>query len=155
MLYNALVGSYLRYGIRAWGSSSPHLKSSLQAAQNKAVRALLFLPHMSNVSSRFTELRILNVENLYEHEVAKLLHSVHYNYCPSAFSNFFEVSSHTHSTRLRQNSFFSLIKPKSEFGKKSLKFAGVKIWFKLPSNLKEVSEPSKFNLAFKKHYFSR
>ena len=154
MLYDALVGSYLRYGIRAWGSSSPHLKSTLQTAQNKAVRALLFLPHMSNVSSRFTELRILNVENLYEHEVAKLLHSVHHNYCPSAFSNFFEISSHTHSTRLRQNSSFSLIKPKSEFGKKSLKFAGVKIWFKLPSNLKEVSEPSKFNLAFKKHYFT-
>ena len=154
MLYNALVGSYLRYGVRAWGSSSLYLQNTLQAAQNKVIRALLFLPYMSDVSSKFSELKILSVENVYEHEVAKLFHSVCHNYCPSVFSDFFEISSHRYTTRLRQNSSFSLIKPKTEFGKKSLKFSGVKIWFKLPLNLKEEPEPKTFNLEFKKYCLS-
>ena len=153
MLYNGLVGSYLRYGIRAWGSSSSYLQNSLQSAQNKVLRALLFLPYTSNVSSKYSELKILNVQSIYEHEVAKLLHSVRHNYCPSAFCNFFEMSTHRYATRLRQNSSFSLMKPKTEFGKKSLKFSGVKIWFKLPLNLKEEPESKRFNVEFKKHYF--
>ena len=153
MLYNALVGSYLRYAVRAWGSASPNLCSCLQAAQNKVIRALLFLPPSSDVSQKFSELRIQNVENIFEHEVAKLIHSVYYKYCPSAFSNFFEVASHRYATRLREYSFFSLMKPNTEFGKKSLKFFGVKIWFKLPSVIKEIPKPEIFNREFKKLYF--
>ena len=42
MLYNALVGSCLRYGIRSWGSSSPQLLNTLQATQNKIIQAILF-----------------------------------------------------------------------------------------------------------------
>ena len=79
MIYNALVGSYLRYAIRAWGSCSPHLKNTLQAAQNKAIRALMFLPYTSNVQACFSDLKILNVDHVFEHETAKLLHSVIYN----------------------------------------------------------------------------
>ena len=154
MLYNSLVGSYLRYSISAWGSCSRYLLNTLQHAQNKAIRALLFLPYTSDVTSRFSELKILSVENIYEHEVAKLIHSVYYNYCPAAFSDFFEISTHRYCTRLRQNSCFSLMKPKTEFGKKSLRFSGVKVWFKLPSHLKETSEPKKFNVDFKKCYFN-
>ena len=45
------------------------------------------------------------------------------------------------------------MKPKTELGKKSLKFSGVKIWFKLPLNLKEEPESKRFNVEFKKHYF--
>ena len=138
MLYNALVGSQLHYDIRSWGSSSPNLQNTLQAAQNKVIRALLFLPPSSDVSQKFSELRIQNVQNILEHEVAKLIHSVYYKYCPPAFSDFFEVASHKYATRLRQHSFFSLMKPNTEFGKKSLKFFGVKIWFKLPSVIKEI-----------------
>ena len=59
MLYNALVGSYLRYGIRAWGTCSPHLRNALQASQNKVVRALLFLPYRSNVQACFADLKSL------------------------------------------------------------------------------------------------
>ena len=112
------------------------------------------MPYTSDVSSKFSELKILSVENIYEHEVAKLIHSVFHNYCPSAFSDFFEISNHRYATRLRQNSCFSLMKPKTEFGKKSLKFFGVKIWFKLPCDLKELSEPRMFNQEFKKFCFN-
>ena len=153
MIYNALVGSYLRNAIRAWGSCSPYLKNTLQAAQNKAIRALMFLPYTSNVQACFSDLKILNVDHVFEHETAKLIHSVVFKYNPPRFSDFFEYSTHTYSTRLRQSSGFSIIKPKTEMGKKSLKFFGAKLWIKIPSFLKELSEPKKFNYEFKKSLF--
>ena len=42
LLYNALVGSYLRYAITSWGSCSPTLLSALQAAQNKIIKTIFF-----------------------------------------------------------------------------------------------------------------
>ena len=153
MIYNALVASYLRYGIGAWGSCSPHLRNTLQVAQNKTIRALLFLPYTSNVETCFSDLKILNVGHIFEHETAKLIHSVFYNYNPLAFSNFLELSSHRYNTRLRENSCFSIMKPKTEMGKRSLKFLGVKIWITLPIFLKEISELVKFNQEFKKLQF--
>ena len=33
MLYNSLVGSYLRYGIRAWGSSSPNFRNTSSSSK--------------------------------------------------------------------------------------------------------------------------
>ena len=153
MLYNALVGSYLHYGIRAWGTCSPHLRNNLQVSQNKIIRALMFLSYTSDVQALFSDLKILNVKNVFEHETAKLIHSVVFKYNPPGFSDFFEYSTHTYSTRLRQSSAFSIIKPKTEMGKKSLKFFGAKLWIRIPSFLKEVSEPKKFNYEFKKSLF--
>ena len=37
MLYNALIGSYLRYGIRSWGTCSATLIDDIKSAQNKIV----------------------------------------------------------------------------------------------------------------------
>ena len=155
MLYNALVGSYLRYGIGAWGSCSLYLRNSLQKAQNKAIRAIMFLPFTSTLTNQHSQLKVLNVEQTYKHEIAKMIHSVFYNYNPAAFSNFFELSTHRYGTRLRQNSCYSIMKPKTEMGKKSLKFYGVKVWIELPLCLKEISEPKKFNTKFKQDQFDK
>ena len=101
------------------------------------------------MNDSFTFLKVLKVENVYQHEVAKCIHSVRYNYSPDAFKNFLLLSTHSYATRLRQNSHFSLTKPSTEFGKKSLRFSGVKIWFKLSQEVKEISDPKKFNNAVK------
>ena len=87
MLYNALAGSYLRYGILAWGSCST--PSTLQSSQDKVLRAILFKPYTADVTTDYTQLKVLNVKNMYYHEVSKMIHSVYYLYCPLAFFKFF------------------------------------------------------------------
>ena len=127
MLYNALVGSYLRYGITSWGSSQSYLIKNLQSTQNKIIRNLQFLPSTAHLSAdMFNHLKILNVENIYKHEVVKLIHSVHYNYCSPAFHNFFELSRHTYSTRLRQNSSYALSNQKLILAKDPSSFLELK-----------------------------
>ena len=85
LLYNALVGSYLRYAITSWGSCSPTLLSALQAAQNKIIKTIFFKPFDVDISSDYPHLKIFNVENVYTHEVNKFIHSVYYQYSPDAF----------------------------------------------------------------------
>ena len=63
LLYNALVGSYLRYAITSWGSCSSTLLSALQAAQNKIIKTIFFKPYDYNISSDYLLLKIFDVEN--------------------------------------------------------------------------------------------
>ena len=78
LLYNALVSSYLRYAVPAWGFCSSTLLGSIQVAQNKILRTILFEPSDTDISSGYSQLKILSIENIYLHEVTKLIHSVYY-----------------------------------------------------------------------------
>ena len=111
LLYNALVSSYLRYAVPACSSST--LLGNIQTAQNRILRTILFKYSDTDISSGYTQLKILDVESIYAHEVTKLIHSVYYQYCPEVFSNFFERSTHTYSTRLNQNTYYKAIKTKT------------------------------------------
>ena len=153
LLYNALVGSYMRYGITAWGSCSANLINSIQSIQNKIIRTILFMPPSTAVLPLYNQLKVLNVENVYIHESTKFIHSVHYQYSPASFSNFFQHSNHRYSTRLNQDTYFIPIRPQTELFKKSLKFSGIKKWNALSSSLKNILEANKFNKSFKKHIF--
>ena len=153
LLYNALVDSYLRYSIMSWGSCSSTLLDTLQTAQNKILRTIFFKSLDIDVPSLYSQQKIFNVENIYKHEVNKLIHSVYYQYCPDEFSNYFERIPHNYSTRINENSYLTTTRPKYELGKKSLKFSGVKQWNKLPSSLKGIAEPKAFNKEFRKFIF--
>ena len=153
LLYNALVDSYLRYSMMAWGSCSSTLLDTLQAAQNKILRTIFFKPLDFDISSLYSEQKIFDVKNIYIHEVNKLIHSVYYQYSPDAFLNYFEQILHNYSTRINESTYFITTRPKSELGKKSLRFSGVKQWNKLPSSLKEIAEPKIFHKEFRKFIF--
>ena len=153
LLYNALVGSYMRYGIIAWGSYSPNLLNTIQSIQNKILRTILFMPPSTPVLPLYTQLKVLNVGNVYIHESTKFIHSVHYQYSPASFSNFFQHSNHRYSTRLNQDTYFIPVRPQTELSKKSLKFSGVKKWNALPSSLKDIPESDKFIKSFIQHIF--
>ena len=46
------------------------------------------------------------------------------------------------------------MKPKTELGKKSLRFSGVKVWAKTDLSLKEIPDSKKFNKEMKKSFIS-
>lgn len=148
------MGSYLRYGIGSWGSCSATLFDEIKSAQNKIVKALLFLPYTADATSGYSQLGMLRVEDIYKLETIKLVHSIYHKYCPSAFSNFLSFPSHTYSTRLKQNQCFSLSKPRTNLGKRSLKFSGVKIWSELSQNIKMISEKKKMSALVKELFLN-
>ena len=82
------------------------------------------------------------------------MHRIYHGQNPSAFGDYFQTISHSHNTRHRQLQTYRLPQPRTERGKKSLKYSGDEIWAKLPENLKIISNPKQFNFHLKEHIFS-
>ena len=152
MIYNSLAGSYLNYGMVAWGSTTPTTLHKLQAVQNRLIRYITFSPPRTNVDHLYNSLKILNVQQHYFFETAKFVHSVQNRFSPSIFFDYFQLIPHSYSTRTRQNSNFSLPQPRTEKGKRSCMYTGVNIWAKVPHHMKNLQKNS-FKYKLKKYIF--
>ncbi len=58
---------------------------------------------------------------------------------PASFAQYFNPIAHHYNTRLRVNEFLSLPPLRTDIGKQSLKFTGVKIWNQIPSDVREAN----------------
>ena len=153
LIYDSLAASYLRYSISAWGNTTQSLLARLKSAQNKIIRYMTFSPPMSNVEDKYKSLKILDIQNLYFFEVAKFMHSVFHKKTPNAFGDYFHTISHSYNTRNKQANTFSLPQPRTERGKRSLKYNGIEIWAKVPEQLKNL-EPKQFRFQLKEYIFA-
>ena len=71
-VYYALVHSYLRYGIIAWGNATENILKPLHSLLNRVVRIMTFAPFRIDTKPIFDFLKILNVDQLFEFEISKL-----------------------------------------------------------------------------------
>ena len=151
-LYNSLVDSYLRYGIVSWGTCAHTLKLPLQRIQNRVIHTL----NTSNANNQNPQgSKILNLSNLYLHETGKFMHSLAYRYSSPAFDGMFSVISHDQNTRFRTNTQFKLINPRTNTGKKSLRYVGVKCWANISPSLKLTEKLESFSKLFKRELLSQ
>jgi len=153
LIYNSLVASYLRYVLPAWGGATATSLKRLQCAQNKIIRFLTHSPPMTNVSNKYHELRIMNINQLYFYEVAKFMHSVYYEYSPQVFHNYFHEIHHNYDTRTRRANTYQLPQIRTEKGKRSLKYQGIHVWAEVPDVYKML-EPKQFSYHLKNYIFT-
>ena len=147
--YNGLVGSHLSYGILTWGSATTYILQKLQIAQNKILRAMTFSQPYQNVDTYFVTLSVLKVKQLYDFEVAKFMYNINNESVPPNFINFFPVIEHRYRTRSRLRSQYQLPQPRTDMGKSSIKFYGVKLWATLSDNLKNSTNINTFKKTYK------
>ena len=74
LIYNALVGSYLQYGIAAWSCCSETMLNRLQKMQDKILRYITFSPNGTNLDSYYQSFKILKIKQLQFFETAKFMH---------------------------------------------------------------------------------
>ena len=63
---------------------------------------------------------------------------------PLSFDGYFQPINHHHNTRTRVNFVFSLPRPRTERGKQSIKYQGVKIWEEIPLDIQNCSDLKTF-----------
>ena len=68
---------------------------------------------------------------------------------PSTFDEYFRHIDHHYDTRTRSNHVCSLPTPRTDFGKQSIKFAGIKIWSDIPNTIKSAQTRDNFTLKLK------
>ena len=136
LLYHSLVGTYLRYGIASWGTARTTALQKLKCLQNKVVRYITHASRTTNITNEYENLNILKVDELYTFEVGKFMYKSFSLALPPSFGEYFMNIGHQHYTRAKANAEFILPRPRTDLGKQSIKYMGVKIWNEIPTNIR-------------------
>ena len=88
LLYYSFVHSHLIFGIHLCGSTSHSHLFKLQKLQNKAIRIITNTKTKFPLTTQFFKLRILKVLDLYNYEIAKIMHQLSIQIAPAAFPRF-------------------------------------------------------------------
>lgn len=137
-LYNTLIGSYLNYGILAWGGSSINKLNRILLLQKRALRAINFADFRSHTSPYFTKHKTLKVKDIYYHQLGSLVYQSTRNTLPSSINSIFTQNHEIHSHFTRTSLAY-----------KTVKLEGPKLWNSLNSQLKASKSLSVFKRKFK------
>ena len=83
-----------------------------------------------------------NIRLIHINAVSLCKHRIYHNQMPLAFQDYFQVITHPYNTRTRKNAGFVIPQPRTERGKRSLKYTGIEVWAAIPESLKHMSHKS-------------
>ena len=145
MIYFSLVYSHLHYAIGAWGSATKTSLHRLNTIHNKIIKTISWSSYRCHVTPLYSQLNLLKMEDIHQLEIAKLMHNFRSNRMPNTVTAVNPV--HTHETRSSTSGQYFCHPVCSQYGKRSIKFKGPRIWQKIDSSLKELPA-----IIFRKRY---
>ena len=152
-IYYALINSYARYGIIAWGNASESALHPLNVLLNKAIRIMTFAPFGPlDLNPIYRELEFLNLYQTFQLERGKFMFKKEKNLLPTSIANYFETevqNEHGYNLRRRRSPTHAF-QSKTILGKKSIQNEGKLFWNNLPECLKDLDSPIAFKKLLKK-----
>ena len=144
-LYCSFVYSHLKYGIVAWGNTNKTILHKLQVAQNKIIGNINFksINDCIKMNTYYSLMSLLKVNDIYQLELAKFMYLYHHNRLPENFNHYFKSAKnhHSYTTRSISNQNYYLERLNFHCSQTSCNFTGVKLWNKIPFELKNLSKP--------------
>ena len=154
-VYFALINSYARYGILAWGNASETALHPLKISLNKAIRIMTFAPYGPlDLQPIYQELDILNLSQTFLLERGKFMYKKKRNLLPTIIANYFNEpprTQHNYNLRRRENNI-SHFYSNTATGRKSIQNEGEMFWNELPPYLKDIDSLSSFKKLLKSHF---
>ena len=149
-LYNALFLSFLQYGLIVWGKTYASYIDPIFKLQKKAVRAISFQPRMSPLPI-FNDFKLRRLTFVFD-SVNKT--------SPTCFHDFFLLNSsvHQYSTRrphIGQGDLYMSRKNSLQYGLKSIRYLGAKLWNALPVEIRNASSKKLFKIKLKSYFLSK
>ena len=93
----------------------------------------------------------MNIENLYNNEISKFMHSIINKYNPPAFDHHLSETTLSYPTRSSENTLFEIPTPRTCLGKKSIKYIAPHIWTNLPRQIRSLQKRNIFSHKLKSH----
>ena len=149
MIYFSLVYYHLQYSIGDWGSATKTSLHRLNTIHNKILKTISWSSYRCHVKPFYSQLNLLKLDDIHQVEITKLMHNFHTSRMPNTFDRLFTAvnSVHTHETRSSTSGQYFCHPVCSQYGKRSIKFKGPRIWQQIDSSLQEL--PANI---FKKRY---
>ena len=132
---------FLQYGLIVWGQTYASYIDPIFKLQKRAVRAISFQPRMSPSLPIFNDFKLLKLSEIFELRLLTFVFDSINKTSPSCFHDFFLLSSsvHQYSTRQASQGDLYMFKQNSlQYGLKSIRYHGAKLWNTLPLELRNA-----------------
>ena len=138
LLYFALFHSHITYGLIIWYSTYKTYTSKISKLQNRIIKIITKSNPREKVFPLFKKHGILTLDDLFIYEVAALMFKYRSNNVPYNLSQYFTLTSDIHKLNTRSCSYDTYYLPWFKINKlqHSIKFTGVKVWNKIPNEIK-------------------
>ena len=141
-LYFAFIYSRLKYGIEIYGNCAKTLMKKLQIVQNKLLKFLFKKGPLTGTDELHHEIRILQLKDLFEFSLAKLVHDCLNDNCPPSFSNYFQFRPPSLLSRVMDT--LTIPKSKKGVGQSRVECKGAKIWNKTDKSITSLPNRNSF-----------
>ena len=151
-IYHTMVAPYILYGIKAWYGCPNYNRNRIQVLQNKCIRIIKNLDRRTNSDSERKLLGILNVGNIYVHQVGQFMSNIiHCDNPNSEFSFILNQSTPLHNYPTRN--VINLRPPRVDRTKcrHSMEYSGIIVWNQIPEVIRNVETTSIFKNQLKKY----
>ena len=137
LLYFALFHSHITYGLIIWYSTYKTYTSQISKLQNRIIKIIT----KSNPLEKVKKHGILTLDDLFTNEMVALMFKYRSNNVPYNLSQYFTLTSDIHKLNTRSCSSDTYYLPRFKTNKlqHSIKFTGVKVWNKIPNEIKNCS----------------
>ena len=119
------------------------------------VRYITHSSPYANITPKYKKLNILKINELYTLEIGKFMYRSNKNMLPSSFDQYFDEIRHNYQTRSRTNNNLVMPMPRTDIGKQSIKFTGVKIWSDIPLVIKNANSLDNFSKCLNAHMINK
>ena len=149
-LYYSLIFPYLTYGLITWGNTYPSTLKPIVILQKKAIRIISSVKYDEHTSPLFKKLNILKFSDLITLYNSLFMYDFSTGNLPQVFNDFFvQINKiHNYNTRLASKKSYYTPPVRTNYGKFSIRFNGVKIWNSIDELYKHLSR-SKFKQQLK------
>jgi hypothetical protein len=136
-LYYSLVYPYLSYGNLVWASNYKTNLLRLHLLQKRIIRVLARSAPYSHTHHLFLQLRLLNIFQITDYQIAEFMYRYTFNMLPIAFSKYFKRISDVHSYHTRYKSGrYRVDYSRTNIRKFSIVLMGPRCWNDLPQDLR-------------------
>ena len=139
MFYNAVIQPVMDYGSCVWGDVSASHNNTMVKLQKRAARIITNSAWDTPSGPLFDALGIVPFPERVARAKATLMFKTLNNLVPGYLAQKFTRFNNIHDINTR-NADHNLLLPraKQNYGKRTFKFSGAKLWNELPKNLKET-----------------
>ena len=152
-LYYTLIYSNLQYCVTIWGLLSKTNQEKINRIQNKILDILANrkLTNMERIQKART-LKMLTFRNIYNMSMALTMYKKIYL---NEYEGIFEINKRTCNRNIRNIKSYIQPKIRTEIGRQTIEYMGVKIWEEIPNEIKEAKNIRIFKRKYKEWLISK
>lgn len=150
IIYNSLIKPHIDYLIEIWGTANKTNLNVLQISQNKLIKSLFNYDFRTSTHKIYEDTNIMTIKQTYIYYTCILIHKILNKQIHTVLS-FRKKHEIQYSMKLRNANHLISRTPRTNYGRKNIEYEGVKMYNKLPIEIKNATSTASFKKKLKSH----